>query len=159
MHRKAMGSKANVMSIPGNQYYMYHINTRNFDIGLAPLECNMFNMAKSQIKAVEYGAWGIPAVLPNLVTYTREFTNEVNCLTYNTKAEFGRALERLIDDPDLRLQIGDAAREHVRTHRLEHLHGRRRYEFYRSLVEAKRKLVRFKPNENKKDAGESGSAA
>lgn len=151
MHRQALGAGANVMSIPGNQYYMYHINTRNFDIGLAPLECNMFNMSKSQIKAVEYGAWGIPAVLPNLVTYTREFTNEVNCLTYNTKAEFGKCLERLIEDPELRGRLGRAARQHVATHRLEKLHGRRRYEFYKSLVESKRKLVRFIPNGNRSE--------
>ncbi len=58
-------------------------NIRNIDIGIAPLAPTIFNMSKSDIKAVEYGSWGIPSLLPRYVTYSRNFVEEENCLMYS----------------------------------------------------------------------------
>lgn len=127
--------------------YLNHI--RNLDIGIAPLERHIGNMARSSIKAVEYGQWGIPAVLPNYITYTREFTHEKNCLMYNNGTEFGEALSTLIEDDELRKKLGLAARDLVRDHRLEKDHAQRRYEFLENLVNSKRKIQRFKLEEVK----------
>lgn len=130
------------------QYEEYMNHIRNLDIGIAPLERNLFNMSKSQIKAVEYGAWGVPAVLPNYVTYAREFTHEKNCLFYNNSKEFFECVEELINNNVLRDKLGTAARDLVRDRRLERLHTKERYEFYKSLTDSKRKVYMHTP-ENK----------
>jgi glycosyltransferase involved in cell wall biosynthesis len=103
-------------------------------------------MSKSSIKAVEYGMWGIPSVLPNYVTYTRNFTNEQNCLTYNNSREFEEQLSRLIDDHDLRETMGQNARDYVRDNRLEHLHAEKRFNLYRDLITSTPKPRRFAPS-------------
>lgn len=117
-------------------YWKYWENIRTFDIGLAPLQPNLFNMSKSQIKAVEYGSWGTVGLLPNMCTYTREFTHNTNCLLYNNQKEFYNALEILINDHKLRDQLSEAARDRVRDYRIEQSERnyRPRLEFYKSLV-------------------------
>jgi glycosyltransferase involved in cell wall biosynthesis len=149
--------EATVLSILPQQYCLYYLNIRNLDIGIAPLETNLFNQSKSPIKAVEYASWGIPAVLPNYITYTREFEDGKTALFYSNLSGFEKALQTLIDNPVLREEIGNNAREHVKNNRLERLHAPARYNFYRSLIESKRKLVCFKgdkKNENQESVGE-----
>lgn len=146
MHQKEVGGTVNCLSIPGMDYFMYQCNIRNFDIGIAPLQPDVFNMGKSPIKAVEYGSWGVAPLLPNFITYNREFTDGENCLMYYTKTQFHDQLMRLVEDAELRAKIGNGAREHVRTRRLEKLHSEARFKFYMSLVQSKRKLVRFYPD-------------
>lgn len=132
---KMIHGKGRTVHVPVSQYdlYMYHL--RNLDVGLAPLAPNLFNMSKSPIKAVEYGSWGIPAVLPHYVTYTRDFTNRKDCLTYYNSREFYDVLEEIVFNHELREQLGQAARDTVRDNRLEHLHAARRFAAYQSLVE------------------------
>lgn len=125
--------------------YMYQI--RNFDIGIAPLYPNMFNMSKSPIKAIEYATWGTPAILPNYVTYTRDFTHEKNCLTYNNQSEFVECLEELINNDEMREGLGRAARDYVKNNHLEHLHSQERYEFYQSLIDSRPPLLKFLPDQ------------
>lgn len=43
--------------------------TASFDVGIGPLRDTPFNRAKSALRAIEYAALGIVAVLPNLPTY------------------------------------------------------------------------------------------
>jgi len=127
-----------IVSVPPQQYMMYLYQLRNIDIGLAPLIPDIFNMSKSPIKAIEYASWGIPAVLPNFITYTREFTHEKNSLMYYNSGEFQGAVEELINNDDLRERLGAAARDHVVQNRLERLHSQERFEFYQGLIAAKR---------------------
>lgn len=127
----------------------YYDHLRNLDIGIAPLERDLFNVCKSPIKAVEYGMWGIPAVLPNYITYTREFEHNKNCLMYNNANEFIDCLEELVNNTNLRDSLGTAARDHVRDNRLEKHHVKSRYELYKSLVDQKRKIYYFTPEGNK----------
>lgn len=140
---KGIGRLLHIKECP---YQLYMFQIRNFDIGIAPLAPNLFNMSKSPIKAIEYASWGIPSILPNYITYTREFTNGVNCLTYNNSREFTECLDTLIGDENLRLKLGQAARDHVRNNRLERSHAERRFNFYRELIEKKGKLFRFLPD-------------
>ncbi len=126
--------------------YLNHI--RNLDIGIAPLKRNIFNMARSSIKAIEYAQWGIPSVLPNYITYTREFSHGKNCLLYNNSKEFRDALELLIENEKLRNALGAAARDHIRDFRLERLHSEERFFFLRDLVNKNRPVYRFAWREN-----------
>lgn len=135
--------RGRVIPIDNSNYHMYLYQIRNLDIGIAPLTPNIFNMSKSPIKAVEYGSWGIPAVLPNLITYNREFTNGKNALFYNNSREFSECLEELINNDSLRENLGRGARDHVQQNRLEKYHAKARYEFYRGLVESRPRFKMF----------------
>lgn len=139
---------------PTESYEKYISNVRNLDIGIAPLDVREpFNMSKSDLKALEYASWGIPAVLPAFITYSRSFTHNVNCLMYNNKKEFYTCLETYINDPALRIKHGNAAREMVAGNpeagilgRLEDHHSERRYNFYAGVINSKKKSPRFTPN-------------
>lgn len=137
--------RGRVVAIDSSKYHTYMQHIRNLDIGLAPLTPNIFNMSKSPIKALEYASWGVPAVLPNYITYNREFTNEKNCLMYNNSREFGECLEEMLNNDELRLRLGKNARDHVQQNRLERDHAKERYEFYKGLVDSMPKFKMFYP--------------
>jgi glycosyltransferase involved in cell wall biosynthesis len=151
-YRQTLKGRGRIVHVPTTESYekyIYHI--RNIDIGIAPLVPNIFNMSKSPIKAIEYGMWGIPAVLPNYVTYNREFVHEKNCMLYNNSREFSDALEELINNDELRFKLGLAARDHVRDNRLEHLHAEKRYKIYKELLDSNKKLIKLSPNKVKEE--------
>lgn len=131
---KTVEAPGRKIHVPVSQYNMYMYHLRNLDIGLAPLVPNMFNMSKSPIKAVEYGSWGVPSVLPHYTTYTRDFTPMKNCMTYYNGKEFYEAVEELINNHELREELGRAARDLVATTRLERLHAQTRFDAYQSLI-------------------------
>lgn len=143
-HRRIMGDD-NCVYLENQQYAQYINNIRNFDIGIAPLEVNTFNMSKSPIKAIEYASWGIPAVLPNLITYNREFTHRKNCLMYYNRQQFYDSLCELVENPKLRQELGDAARHHVAFNRVEQLHVDERVAFFKELKSQSSELKIFSP--------------
>ena len=55
------------------------------DIGLAPVVHNKFNDAKSELKCLEYGIWGIPTVCSSAAPYVRfnEISGGANIVTRN----------------------------------------------------------------------------
>ena len=147
VHEEEMG-KSNMIYIAPSQYWLYYMHIRNFDIGIAPLVPDVFNMGKSPIKAVEYASWGVPAILPNFITYEREFVNGTNCLMYYNDREFGTALGSYIEDREIRVTHGRNAREHVRLNRLEELphNSARRAGILRNLYEGSTPITMFEPN-------------
>lgn len=148
-YRKKKGLPQRNLGLGAAEYDLYKLNIRNLDIGIAPLYPNIFNMSKSDIKALEYAAWCIPAVLPNYITYSRHWKNGENCLLYNNGREFQEAIETLINDPKLRVQLGINANKYVAENRLEKFHAKRRYEFYRSLVDEAYKFKVYLPKDRK----------
>jgi glycosyltransferase involved in cell wall biosynthesis len=65
---------------------------------------------KSGLKAIQYMAFGIPCVATNIGTTPRIIRDGENGLLVQTDEEWLAALERLIDDPDLRRRLGEQAR-------------------------------------------------
>jgi hypothetical protein len=55
--------------IPGMPFSYFPAFYHYIDIGIAPLQDNVFNRAKSDIKLVEFGAAGIPYVASNVLPY------------------------------------------------------------------------------------------
>lgn len=53
------------------QDYPYVVNKLNIDIMIAPLQDNIFNNCKSEIKFLEASALGIPMVAQDIITYDR----------------------------------------------------------------------------------------
>jgi len=146
IHMQEMtGEYYNMIHLDNQPYDLYNFNIRNFDIGLAPLVPDIFNMSKSPLKLLEYGSWGIPAVAPEFITYNREFTNGVNYLSYYNPKEFADQLCELIEKEELRERLGNAAREHVKENRLEWQHAEHRFNIYMDLINSQPGLRRFKP--------------
>lgn len=79
-------------------------------IGLAPLANTQFNRAKSDLKALEYAARGIPVVASDVEPYRRFVEHGRTGFLVTRPHEWAEALDALAGDPDLRARMGAAAR-------------------------------------------------
>lgn len=128
-------SSGRKVTTPASPYDLYLINLVNIQIGLCPLAPTIFNMSKSDIKAVEYGSVGAVPLVPNYVTYTRHWVDGENCLVYKDQAEFEEKLVRLCKENTLRERLAKNALRYVAENRLSSQQAAARMEFYRSVVE------------------------
>lgn len=80
-------------------------------IGLAPLENNRFNENKSPIKALEYGARGIPVVASDVGPYSDYVEHGVTGFLCRTNQEWTEALNILINDEAVRFEMAENARK------------------------------------------------
>lgn len=85
-----------------------------FDIGLAPLTRSPFNDAKSGIKFMEAAAVGVPMICSRVPAYESLVEHGVTGFLASTPAQWAEYLHALINDAQLRVRIGDAAREAAR---------------------------------------------
>lgn len=108
-YRRMLGEDLpNVTHLPWVQPPGYY-EAIDWDIGIAPLSRSRFNQSKSPIKAIEYGARGIPTVATAGSAYTGYVrTGETGFLARDS-ADWLRALTWLVDDPQLRQEMGSAA--------------------------------------------------
>ena len=83
----------------------------DFDIAIAPSADKLFNRSKTWIRALEMGALGIPIVAQNRLPYSDYVIDGKTGFLVDTEAEWREALQALIADPDLRAEMGAAARE------------------------------------------------
>lgn len=81
-----------------------------FDIGIAPLANSRFNESKSHIKVLEYMALGIPCVAADLLPYQGIVEHGKTGFLAKTPAEWSKYLNLLVNDDDLRGEMGTAAR-------------------------------------------------
>lgn len=86
---------------------------QQIDIGLYPLPDEQWVHGKSGLKALQYMALGIPTVATAIGANYRVMEHEVSGFLVNTQEEWYNALVRLINDPELRSQIGKNARARV----------------------------------------------
>jgi glycosyltransferase involved in cell wall biosynthesis len=133
--------KGKVIPIPYAPFDKYNMNLRNFDIALAPLTPTYFNTCRSEIKLLEAGAWGVPGLAPNLVTYNRAFKHEENCMLYYNDREFVQYLQLLHKNRPLREKLGKSAFDFVSSERLEKHHAKARYDFYTDLIQTKKRMI------------------
>ncbi len=77
-------------------------------IGIAPLEDNNFNAAKSDIKMLDYAFAGIPAIYSAIGPYASAVDNErTGLLVENSTEAWATAILRLLSDVELRTRICD----------------------------------------------------
>lgn len=86
----------------------------DFDIGLAPLRASAFNRSKSWIKTLEYAALGIPSIASDVGPYSSFVRHGETGFLVKHDWMWGRYLRELVDCTDLRVVMGDAAREYAR---------------------------------------------
>ncbi|WP_375437084.1 glycosyltransferase family 4 protein [uncultured Hymenobacter sp.] len=82
-------------------------------VGLMPLEDDPWAQGKCAFKALQYMALGIPALVSPVGMNTEVVQPGVNGYVCNTPTEWRQALEALLLEPDLRIQLGEAARATV----------------------------------------------
>ena len=94
--------------------YPHRFRTLNIDIGIAPLENNIFNTCKSELKWEEYSALKIPCVCSNIPPYSLNVYDNDTGFLCSKEDEWVETLQRLIDDKALRERIGEDAYNYVR---------------------------------------------
>ena len=83
----------------------------DLDLALAPLEDNLFNACKSNLRLLEYGACGFPVVCSDIVCYRGDLpVTRVR----NRFKEWVDAIRMHVSDLDASAKAGDALRETVR---------------------------------------------
>lgn len=80
-------------------------------IGLAPLANTQFNRCKSPLKALEYGARGIPVIASDVEPYRGFVQHGVTGFLVEHEREWAEYLELLARDGELRARMGAAGRE------------------------------------------------
>jgi glycosyltransferase involved in cell wall biosynthesis len=84
----------------------------DFDIGLAPLDpTSEFARKKSQLKAMEYGALGIPVVASAGDAYGWYVEHGVTGFLVRHDHEWGRYLRALVNDEAMRAEMGAAGKK------------------------------------------------
>jgi len=106
------------------------------DIFIAPLQDNLFNRCKSPLKFLEYSAQGIPGVYSRIAPYASVIEHGKNGFLASTLEEWEEYLVRLIDTPNLRRQVGIAARQTVLERWLLSQHAGRWVETYRQICDS-----------------------
>jgi len=107
------------------------------DIGMMPLPDGDWERGKCGLKALQYMALGVPAVVSPVGVNTTIVVHEENGLLAGSEAEWEAALGRLLLDADLRHRLGAAARACVERSYSARVHAPRVAEiFRRSLAES-----------------------
>lgn len=83
------------------------------DINIAMLLPTAVNNCKSELKWFEAGCLGVPSVVSNTATYLEVLNDGVDALIASTPQDWYVHLKTLVDRPELRQKIGQAARERV----------------------------------------------
>lgn len=96
--------------IPFNRYPTM-LASLNLDLALAPLEQNLFNDCKSNLRLLEYGACGFPVIC----TDTKAYAGYLPCTRVrdNTTEQWLEAIRMHLSDPLASYRQGDALREVV----------------------------------------------
>jgi glycosyltransferase involved in cell wall biosynthesis len=116
--------------------YSYAQAYNLMDIGLIPLRYNEFNRAKSELKMLEMGAFGLGVIVSNVESYQWMSKHGKNCLVAGKK-DWYKSMRRLIENPELRKDLGSQLKEDVKQNSNEALWRKYRIEYYESIISSK----------------------
>lgn len=88
-------------------------------VGMAPLFPSNFNRAKSRLKVAQMAALGIPWVASPLPEYERFHRESGTGILGCSPAEWYDGLKRLLTEPSLRAEMGEAGRAHMQDQTIE----------------------------------------
>ncbi len=112
------------------------------DLFIAPLQDNLFNHCKSHLKFLEYSALGVAGVYSRVTPYERVIEHGVNGFLASSTEEWEQYLAELIENADLRYQMGMQAQQEVRANWLLSDHAHEWAEMYRSLCQKRPRPVK-----------------
>ena len=106
--------KERIKSLPRVSWHEWPAILHSFDINLAPLEPdNPFSRGKSEVKYIEAAILGIPTLASRIDAFEFAIRDGENGFLAGDTDEWVEKLERLLADPALRHQMGEAARADV----------------------------------------------
>ncbi|MDO8915581.1 MAG: glycosyltransferase [Coriobacteriia bacterium] len=88
----------------------YASTLKQFDIGMIPLVDGRFNRCKSDLKFLEYAMMGIPSVASKVEPYEHSVEHGINGFLARNPKDWLKYLRRLIEDHELRSEMGRQAR-------------------------------------------------
>ena len=83
------------------------------NIGIMPLANTPFELGKCGFKAIQYMSLGIPAVVSPVGVNTEVVQNNINGLWANSDEQWFDAMEALLEDEQLRVNMGTKGRAHI----------------------------------------------
>ena len=90
-----------------------------WDLAIAPLEDTSFTACKSDIKALDYGVYGIPGIFSRVPAYENTIRHlDTGWLAENDVASWQTAFETLLSDDQLRQRLGQNMQDYVRSTRI-----------------------------------------
>lgn len=92
------------------QDYPAKLAALNLDLGVAPLEENAFNEAKSNLRLLDYGVLGIPVVCTDILPYQGDLPVR---RVENRHREWVKAIREMIADREACWHKGEVLREAV----------------------------------------------
>lgn len=114
-------------------YYPSKLKTLELDIGVAPLVKNKFTMSKTPIKWMEYASIKVPAVCQEFL-YKSVIQHGVNGFLATTEDDYYTYLKRLVEDRQLRLQMGSQAYQDLVSNHLFSQHAGEWESVYRDVL-------------------------
>ncbi len=87
----------------------------NLDLALAPVEQNLFNECKSNLRLLEYGACGYPVICSDIRCYSGDLSAT---RVKNRYRDWVDAIRMHVSDPDASAAMGNALREQVKGQRM-----------------------------------------
>lgn len=107
----------NLILLHPSPIFKYHqvLSTFNWDIGICPIEDNLFNHSKSNLKFLEFSVFGYPCIASEIENYKKTITDgKTGLLAFNTKDSWYNNLKTLVESASLRETISKNAKEYVR---------------------------------------------
>ena len=127
--------------------YANTLMNSNFDFVIAPLEDNGFNCCKSNIKFLEYSICGYAGIYSAVGPYIDSIApDETGVLVKNTTDEWIRAMELLINNPELRHTLGRNAFRHVKASYSHEKKSKEWYKFYGRIAASFHEKKNFFPS-------------
>lgn len=99
--------------LPVWDFEQYCAMIADVDINLSVLTRSPVTDAKSEIKWMEAAMFAIPSVVSRTATYNDIITHGETGFLCESATDFENYIQRLIDNPELRRQIGERARDQV----------------------------------------------
>jgi glycosyltransferase involved in cell wall biosynthesis len=107
------------------------------DIFLNPVVPSPFNEGKSELKILEAGIWSIPSVSSPVAPYTRfnELSGGANLIAKKNRPDsWQKQLQKLIEDEDLRKELGQKTYNTIKEHyNLDNI-NKQRIDFWHDLL-------------------------
>ncbi len=118
------------------EFMEWTASSLGWDFAIAPLRDDRFNAAKSDLKLLDYGVLGVPALFSRVPSFRDSVQDGVTGLLVDNSADaWSNALTRRAEDEALRTQLAAQVKDYVWTQRTLAQHARAWPQVIRALIQ------------------------